>query len=140
MALFGRKKNTEKKEVKAEPKVEKPKVVKPAKAVKAIKAPKISKKTGEAHGFSHILSRPRITEKAALMSETSNAYTFEVQKSASKGDVAKAVKELYKITPLKIGITNLPSKTKFIRGKMGTKSGIKKATVFLQKGDKIEFV
>jgi ribosomal protein L23 len=50
------------------------------------------------------------------------------------------VKELYKVTPVKVNIINLPAKIVFTRGKSGRKAGVKKAVVYLKKGDKIEFV
>jgi ribosomal protein L23 len=50
------------------------------------------------------------------------------------------VKEIYKVTPVRVNIVNLPAKIVFARGKTGRKSAIKKAIVTLKKGDKIEFV
>ncbi len=147
MALFGSKKNTDtevkapkvavKKAVKrtAAPKVKKEKVVETQAA--AVVSPKVST---HPVNYSHVLSRPRITEKAARLAEVSNAYTFEIAKTASKHDVMKAVQDVYHVAARKVTITTLPGKTKMIRGKMGTRAGVKKATVFLKKGDKIEFV
>jgi len=90
--------------------------------------------------FAGAILRPRITEKAGLVSEKFNAYTFEVEKDATKKTVGHAVEALYKVTPKKIAIVRLPSRKVFIRGKAGVQSGIKKAIVYLKKGDKIEFV
>ncbi len=87
-----------------------------------------------------IIKKPRITEKSGLQAEGLGIYTFEVTKKANKKSIAKAVKELYKVTPVKVNIVNLPTKKVFSRGKKGTVSGVKKAIVFLKKGDKIEFV
>jgi large subunit ribosomal protein L23 len=87
-----------------------------------------------------IIKKPRITEKSGIQAEALGVYTFEVTDSANKKNIAKAVKELYKVTPVKINITNLPAKKVFSRGKVGRKSGVKKAVVYLKKGDKIEFV
>lgn len=87
-----------------------------------------------------IIKKPRITEKSGIQAEVSGVYTFEVTNKANKKNVAKAVKELYKVTPVKVNITNLPAKIVFTRGKTGRKSGIKKAVVYLKKGDKIDFV
>jgi large subunit ribosomal protein L23 len=87
-----------------------------------------------------IIKKPRITEKSGLQAEMRGVYTFEVTDKANKKNVAKAIKELYKVTPVKVNITNLPAKIIFSRGKTGRKSGIKKAVVYLKKGDKIEFV
>jgi large subunit ribosomal protein L23 len=87
-----------------------------------------------------IIKKPRITEKSGIQAETMGVYTFEVTEIANKKNVAKAVKEIYKVTPVKVNITNLPAKKVFARGKIGRKSGVKKAVVYLKKGDKIEFV
>lgn len=86
-----------------------------------------------------IIKKPRITEKSGLQSEN-GVYTFEVTSLANKKNIAKAVKEIYKVTPVKVNIINLPAKKVFARGKNGTKTGVKKAVVYLKKGDKIEFV
>jgi large subunit ribosomal protein L23 len=87
-----------------------------------------------------IIKKPRITEKSGLQAEMAGVYTFEVMPEANKKSIAKAVKEIYKVTPVKVNITNLPMKKVFSRGKSGQKSGVKKAVVYLKKGDKIEFV
>jgi large subunit ribosomal protein L23 len=86
-----------------------------------------------------IILRPRITEKAGLMNEKANVYTFEVSKNASKSIIARAIKTLYKVTPIKVRTVTLPAKKVFVRGTRGTQSGVKKALVYLKKGDKIEF-
>lgn len=85
---------------------------------------------------SKFIIAPRITEKASMQS-SSNAYTFVVAKNATKSIVMAEIKKEYKVTPLAINITNMPRKNTFIRGKKGTKAGIKKAIVFLKKGDSI---
>ncbi len=87
-----------------------------------------------------IIKKPRITEKSGIQAESMNVYTFEVTTKANKKNIAKAVKELYKVTPVKVNIINLPAKIVFARGKTGRKSGVKKAIVYLKKGEKIEFV
>ncbi len=83
-----------------------------------------------------VILAPRITEKASQQS-SANAYTFVVAKNATKHSVAVEIKKEYKVTPVSINITNMPTKNTFIRGKWGTQAGIKKAIVFLKKGDAI---
>jgi len=85
-----------------------------------------------------IILRPRITEKSGIMNEKLNLYTFEVAKNATKPAIAKAIKTLYKVTPLKIRTINLPRKRVFVRGTHGAQSAVKKALIYLKKGDKIE--
>ncbi len=84
-----------------------------------------------------IIKRPRVTEKATIATDK-NQYVFEVSGRASKISVAKAIKDIYGVTPIRVNITRNPGKTKFVRGKVGHTSGVKKAVVFLKKGDKIE--
>ena len=60
-----------------------------------------------------------------------------VAKDATKHTVLAEFKKEYKVTPKSINITNMPRKNTFIRGKHGTQAGIKKAIVFLKKGDTI---
>lgn len=87
-----------------------------------------------------IIKKPRITEKSGLQAENAGIYTFEVTDVSNKKNIAKAITEIYKVTPVKVNITKLPTKKIFARGKKGTKSGVKKAVVYLKKGDKIDFV
>lgn len=85
---------------------------------------------------SKVILAPRMTEKASQQS-SANAYTFVVAKDATKHTVLAEIKKEYKVTPLAINITNMPRRNTFIRGKFGTQAGIKKAIVFLKKGDTI---
>lgn len=83
--------------------------------------------------------RPRITEKSGIAGENLNVYTFEVSKNSTKQSIEKEIVTLYKVSPLKIRIINLPAKDIIVRGKRGTQSAVKKALVYLKKGDKIDF-
>ncbi len=83
------------------------------------------------------IKKPRITEKAAVSAEK-GSYVFEVSKDANKATIAQAIKALYKVTPVKVAIVKLPAKKVFVRGKKGRTNEIKKAYVYLKKGDKID--
>jgi large subunit ribosomal protein L23 len=87
--------------------------------------------------YANIILRPRITEKASTIS-ASNVYTFEVGKNSTKGQIAQAIKIYYKVTPVKVRTVVNPTKQVFVRGKKGTKPAVKKAYVYLKKGDKLE--
>jgi large subunit ribosomal protein L23 len=138
MGLFGKKKEKEV-EVKEAPKKE----VKKTPALK-----KVSKKSAKPNNafkkdISYVVKNPRITEKAAVLAELANAYTFDIHPEATKSDVAEVIEKTYKVVPIKIAIAKIPSKKVQVRGqrgKHGVKSGGKKAIVYLKKGDKIEFV
>lgn len=90
---------------------------------------------GEAKSVKLVLA-PRVTEKASMQS-SANAYTFVVAKHATKHTLLEEIKKEYKVTPKAINITNLPRRAVFVRGKFGYQSGLKKAVVFLKKGDVI---
>lgn len=88
----------------------------------------------------HILTRPRITEKASTIA-ADNVYVFTVASYANKKEIAAAVFDIYKIKPVKVHVTKIQAKTS--RNRRGTKSvtgGGKKAYVYLKKGDTIELV
>jgi large subunit ribosomal protein L23 len=116
----------------------------------ASRAPKVSPKENPSapsvpviHRGQHhdIIIRPRITEKSGIASDPADGqaavYTFEVRKNANKPMIAQVIKALYKVTPMKVRIVNLPAKRVFVRGKRGTSNAVKKAMVYLKKGEKI---
>ncbi|MEY2641329.1 MAG: ribosomal subunit protein large subunit ribosomal protein [Candidatus Parcubacteria bacterium] len=90
-----------------------------------------------------VLKQPRITEKAALVAEK-GVYVFNISPRATKADVAQAVVEAYKVTPVSINIAKEPSKKTTRRKRSGVTRGVsggtKKAYVTLKKGDTIQFV
>lgn len=88
---------------------------------------------------STVIKNPRITEKAAMLA-AQNVYTFDVAPNATKSEVIKAIKMLYKFTPVKVNIATIRPKKVVVRGRIGTKAGGKKAVVYLKKGDTIQFV
>ncbi|MFA5023164.1 MAG: 50S ribosomal protein L23 [Candidatus Paceibacterota bacterium] len=86
-----------------------------------------------------VLHSPRITEKSTALAER-GGYVFVVDTKATKPLIKEAFVSKYKAVPVKINIVNLPAKTTFKRGIRGSKSGVKKAIVYLKAGDKIEVV
>lgn len=87
----------------------------------------------------NILMRPRITEKAAYLTEK-GCYVFDVAQDANKQEVARAIREIYSVTPRKVTMATTPSKRVFIRGtnRHGNTAKGKKAYVFLKQGETIE--
>ena len=83
-----------------------------------------------------LIIAPRITEKASVAS-SANAYTFIVSKKATKHTLLDEIKKTYKVTPIAINILNMKGNKVFSRGKFGKTEDIKKAVVFLKKGDSI---
>ncbi|MBI2109097.1 MAG: 50S ribosomal protein L23 [Parcubacteria group bacterium] len=95
--------------------------------------------SGKTEKFSHIIIRPRITEKASAQSG-GNSYTFEVSKSANKIQIKNAIQEVYGVEPIKVNVINAKPKAKMVRNIWGKTASYKKAIVFLKDGDSIEFV
>lgn len=93
------------------------------------------------NGVAHeIIHAPWFSEKALIITEN-GVYTFAVPARATKADIAGAVKEIYKVEPCKIRIVNLPGKRKTMRTKrgVGVRAARRKAYVYLNKGETIQF-
>ena len=90
-----------------------------------------------------ILVSPRITEKGAYLSEQ-GCYVFNVEKSATKKDIAEAVRTIFKVTPRKVTVLRVVGKRVQTRGKAQNRLGKtalgKKAYVYLKKGETIELM
>jgi large subunit ribosomal protein L23 len=88
-----------------------------------------------------IIIAPVITEKS-MAGTASQQYTFEVHSSASKTQIKSAIKEIFKVTVIKINTVNVGGKTKnFARRGVrtsGKQSDWKKAIITLAAGQKIE--
>lgn len=84
-----------------------------------------------------VIIGPRVTEKAAYATER-NVFVFNIASTANKIQVRQAVKEMYKVTPLKVTVVVSKPKAKTFRGVPGYRSGFKKAYVTLKKGDTID--
>lgn len=84
--------------------------------------------------------KPRISEKAYGLSQTSNTYVFDVPISANKQTVGEMVTKQYEVGVMSVRTTNVKGKTKTTylnkRGKhvKGSRSDFKKAYVTLIKG------
>lgn len=121
MAIFGTTKKTEKKD----------KVVVRGRARTAPNA------NGTAN---EIIRAPWFSEKALIITEK-GVYTFDVSPRATKATIASAIKEIYNVEPKKIRIVNLPGKSKTMRTKrgVGVRASRRKAYVYLNAGDSIQF-
>ncbi|MCA9354664.1 MAG: 50S ribosomal protein L23 [Candidatus Kaiserbacteria bacterium] len=123
MALFGKKKET-----KEEASVEAPKATAP-------------KALATDRDLATVIVGPRITEKSVMMGDN-NVYTFTVRRDATKFDVRDAVKALYNVTPMKVNIVNKKPAKRMVGSRNRAKhvKGVKKAYVYLKKGDTINLV
>lgn len=86
-----------------------------------------------------ILKRPVITEKTYQLVQTQNAYTFEVERGATKGQIRETIESTFGVKVLKIQTTTTAGKIKKT-GKRRTavrQPDKKKAIVTLPKDQKI---
>jgi large subunit ribosomal protein L23 len=146
MALFWSKKPKAEKNYEAEAKKAKALGARNSRQAKAGAAPTAAKAdkavaipSGRFDSATSAIIRPHVTEKTGILSQQ-GVYTFAVSKDANKPAIAKAVKHLYKVTPTRIAVVNLPAKQIFAKGKWGMVAGVRKAIVTVKKGDKIDFV
>ena len=87
-----------------------------------------------------VLVQPHITEKASILAQD-NRYLFKVFQSATKGQVAQAVKDVYGVDVKSVRMIRIPSKkVRLGRRREGIKKGYKKAIVQLRPGQKIEIM
>lgn len=86
----------------------------------------------------HVILRPVVSEKSYAMI-ADNRYTFEVEKSATKPQIASAITEIFDVTVLKVNTMNVKGKPRRLRWKSGMTRSWKKAIVTLEEGDSIEF-
>ena len=123
MGLFGKKKETKIESVEKTPTVD------------------VSKALPTDRDISAVIVHPRITEKAVGLSEK-NVYTFVVAPAATKRDVAAAIAALYNVTPVKVNIVNKKPAKRMVGSRNRVKHvvGMKKAYVYLKKGDTINLV
>jgi large subunit ribosomal protein L23 len=123
MALFGKKKEIKK---------ESEKVVEKSNAPKAL---------GTDYNLSSVIVSPRLTEKSVNLGDN-NVYTFNIRRDSTKFQVRDAVKSLYNVTPMKINIVNKKAAKRMVgsRGREKHVAGMKKAYVYLKKGDSINLV
>lgn len=112
-------------------------------AKKAVKAPQGDQAATAliTRDLSGILHAPRVTEKAMRVSEK-NVYVFEVAPRATKFDVRAAVKAFYGVTPVKVNIVNKTARQfkSATTRRTKTEKGLRKAYVYLKKGDTISLV
>lgn len=86
-----------------------------------------------------VLLSPVVSEKSYALLEA-NQYTFIVHPTASKPEIADAVRSIFDVTVLKVNTINRQGKKTRNRrtGKVGSKASTKRAIVTLAEGDSID--
>lgn len=82
--------------------------------------------------------RPHVTEKSVGRSDTGNVAVFRVTYQTTKGQIAAAVKERYKVTPTHIRTLTMKPKSRTRGRTVGSTSAWKKAYVSLPANTSID--
>ena len=86
-----------------------------------------------------ILLAPHVSEKGTLLADVNNQHVFKVASDATRSEVKQAVEELFKVKVAKVRILNIKGKTKRFGGRLGKRSGLRKAYVTLKPDNDIDF-
>jgi large subunit ribosomal protein L23 len=87
-----------------------------------------------------IIKRPiLLTEKAARLREGDNQVIFEVDRTANKIQIRRAVEKLFGVTVLSVNTSLVRGKDKRMGRGRAKLHNWKKAVVTLKKGDDIQF-
>ena len=86
-----------------------------------------------------LIKRPLINEKATQASSM-GTYFFLVAPRATKPEIAKTLKAIYKVDVERVHIVNIKPKTRRLGRSIGVKPGYKKALVTLKKGQKLDIL
>lgn len=89
-----------------------------------------------------LILKPRVSEKAYGLSQLRNTYVFDVERSANKHIIARAVSSQYGVTVIEVNTVNATGKPKRSvrkgsRPSAGRTSDVKKAYVTLKAGDSL---
>ncbi len=84
-----------------------------------------------------IIIRPLITEKNTNLMEL-NKYSFEVDRSANKTDIKRAIEQIFSVSVTDVHTLNVRGKLRRRGQRFGYTADWKKAVVTLAEGDRIE--
>jgi len=136
-------KKTEKEQLQQAVAVEPTKKSAPAKAAVASTLSKITKKSEVVESVvkqsliaDKILVRPLITEKSAV-AQGLNKYSFIVRRDSTKGQIKKAILEVYGVNPKSVNMINVSGRWVRFGRSFGRRSDYKKAVVTLPAGKSI---
>ena len=85
-----------------------------------------------------VIKKPVITEKSTIARDEANKYIFEVDRRATKIDIASAVEKIFKVKVIDVRTATVTGKKKRLGKVVGKRRDWKKAIVTLTPGDSIE--
>jgi len=86
-----------------------------------------------------VLLCPVVSEKSAMMADTSNRFCFKVASDANKLEIKKAVEMLFEVDVEEVNVVNIKGKTKRFGQMLGKRSDTRKAYVRIKDGQDIDF-
>ncbi|MBA2649163.1 MAG: 50S ribosomal protein L23 [Legionella sp.] len=86
-----------------------------------------------------IIRQTHTSEKATIMADKFNQYTFKVLKTAKKSEIKMAVEQLFNVKVKSVSVLNVKGKTKRFKQTQGKRSDWKKAFVSLHADQDIDF-
>ncbi|MBF0470302.1 MAG: 50S ribosomal protein L23 [Gammaproteobacteria bacterium] len=87
-----------------------------------------------------VLLSPVISEKSAMVGDSSNQYVFKTVTDATKGEVKAAIEQLFEVVVTNVTMMNVKGKVKRFRNKEGKRNDWKKAYITLKEGDEIDLL
>lgn len=96
----------------------------------------LTERVGAFSGSGRII-RPIVSEKALAMEKT-REYVFQIDSTATKTEVKKEIEKKYGVKVTRVNINVAKPKSRVFRGKVGYRSGFKKAMIKLATGQKLE--
>ena len=86
-----------------------------------------------------IIKRPLITEKTTIQKEEHNKFTCEVDGSANRVEIKRAVEKIFNVRVASVRTMQVQGKVKRRGRILGKRKNWKKAIVTLMAGERIEF-
>lgn len=87
-----------------------------------------------------VLLAPHVTEKTAMVGDSSNQIVFKVLKNANKREIKSAVEKLFNVEVASVSVLNVKGKSKRFGQRKGSRKDWKKAYVRLKPGHDIDFL
>ena len=86
-----------------------------------------------------ILVSPVISEKSAMLADSSNQFCFKVVPDATKPEIKRAVEMLFDVNVEDVKVVNITGKNKRFGQLQGKRNDTRKAYVRIKEGQDIDF-
>ena len=90
------------------------------------------------NNYRDIIKAPIITEKASILKESNNTYTFSVDVKANKTQIKQAIEAIFNVKVESVNTINVHPRKKRVGRYSGYTNRVKKAIVKLKEGSSIK--